>query len=91
VAIFRLYRGGSCICIGCWDVDLEGFSQSSAGASLAPKRIFASAILSILEIHPTKALIWQQQIEMLSWVGLLESTAQGYLGRNFVMASARRI
>ncbi|MBD2489015.1 hypothetical protein [Aulosira sp. FACHB-615] len=90
LAVFHLYRSGTIHCLGCWDINLEVLGGGNA-AAINPSRIFHTAALRILEITPTKVLSWQEQLEMLDWVGLVEEAAKGYWGRNFTMIVRRRI
>lgn len=89
LAVFHLYRTGTIHCLGCWDVNLEALGRG--GTANNPSKIFHTAALQILKIAPTKILSWQQQLEMMDWIGLLEESAKGYWGQNFAMAVRRRI
>lgn len=91
LAVFRLFSTGTCQCVGCWDVNLEVLGKGYAASSITPIRIFHSAVLKILQIEPTRVLSWQQQMEMMSWMGLMEEAAKGYWGREFKLVSRQRL
>ena len=81
-AVWRVFRNGSSTPIGIWDCDLEGFTQSFAQRQLAPRRAVAGvalAPLSLIHIKSNPKLSWQNQIEHIDWLLLLEQRIRGEL------------
>ena len=74
-AVWRVWRNGGSAPIGVWDVDLEGFTQSFALRQLAPRRAVAGvalAPLSLIHIKNNTLLSWQNQMEYIDWLLLLQ-------------------
>ncbi|MEH2033385.1 MAG: hypothetical protein V7K67_27820 [Nostoc sp.] len=81
-AVWRVFRNGSSTPIGIWDCDLEGFTQSFAQRQLAPRRAVAGvalAPLSLIHIPKNPKLSWQNQMEHIDWLLLLEQRIRGEL------------
>ncbi|MEH1777161.1 hypothetical protein [Nostoc sp.] len=81
-AVWRVWRNGGSAPIGVWDVDLEGFTQSFALRQLAPRRAVAGvalAPLSLIHVQKNPKLSWQNQMEYVDWLLLLEQRIRGEL------------
>ncbi|MEH2201223.1 hypothetical protein [Nostoc sp.] len=81
-AVWRVFRNGDSTPVGIWDVNLEGFTQSFALRQLAPRRAVAGvalASLSLIHIKNNPKLSWQNQMEYIDWLLLLEQRIKGEL------------
>jgi hypothetical protein len=81
-AVWRVFRNGDSSPVGAWDCDLHGFTQSFALRELAPRRAVAGvalASLSLIHISKLPLLSWQNQMEHIDWLLLLEERIRGEL------------
>ncbi|QLE47884.1 hypothetical protein FD724_07565 [Nostoc sp. C057] len=81
-AIWRVWRNGDSSPVGIWDCDLQGFTQGFALRELAPRRAVAGvalAPLSLIHIQKNPKLSWQNQMEHIDWLLLLEQRIRGEL------------
>ncbi|MFK0731386.1 MAG: hypothetical protein ACFKPT_02755 [Gloeotrichia echinulata GP01] len=81
-AVWRIFRNGDSSPVGIWDCDLQGFIQSFALRELAPRRAVAGvalAPLSLIHISNNPKLSWQNQMEHIDWLLLLERRIKGEL------------